>query len=138
MPNAGSLAIYIFTGGVGILLLVIMRCFVRVDSKIYIYLDTKLRAFKWAGFTDFINEIYLPMSYIVSINSSSMGVETMSQLLMSVLTAMMSLVLICWPFYISINVYILLATRPEYQITLQSGIEILEGGEPEEETKSQS
>ena len=47
----------------------------------------------------------------------------------------MSLILICWPFYVAIKVYKALAFRPEYPIILQSGIEILEGGEPEEEVK---
>lgn len=129
--NSGSLFIYIFATSFAIILLAIVKACAHKGSKLHSYSITKLTEFKWAGFTDFLNEIYLPMSYIVFINSSALSADSLSVFFMSVFCSTMSLVLICWPFYLAIKVYKALATRPVYPIVLQGNIEIMEGGEPE-------
>lgn len=73
------------------------------------------------------------MSYIVCINFSALERGSVSLFFISCFATLMTLVLIYWPIFIALMTYKALKQRPCYPIFLESGIEVFEGGEPEEE-----
>ena len=113
-------------------MLAVVSIFAKKKGKIHSYAKEKLKGFKWSGLTDFLNEIYLPMSFICGINTSVLGVKPFSVLFMSIFASIIGFLLVFWPFFTSISLFLKLRKRKFFPVIMPEGIEIYEGGELEE------
>ena len=99
--------------------------FTKKNGRANKWATAKKRNFRWAGFTNFLNEIYLNMAFAVCINASAFGADTTTTVLMTIFSIIVGLLEICWPIVV---VWDLNKTMklPMPQVPLS-----LEGGEAE-------
>jgi len=105
VQNSGSVSLYISAYGIGIATLTMVRRCASKNGRVYSCSNSRINGVKWSGFTNFLNEIYLPMSYIVCINFSALDRGSVSLFFLSSFATLMSLVLIYWPIYVAIMTY---------------------------------
>ena len=77
----------------------ITRC-TKKDGRANKWATAKKRNFRWAGFTNFLNEVYLNMAFAVCINVSVFGADTNTTVLMTILSIIVGLLEICWPIVV--------------------------------------
>ena len=110
-------------------MIAIVKLIANKNGKIHSYAKNKLKDFKWSGFTDFLNEIYLPMSFICGINTSALGVKPFSVFFMSIFACAIGLLLVFWPFFTSISIFLKFRSCKFFPVVMPDGIEIFEGGD---------
>lgn len=74
IENSGSIPIYMLLICLSQLLFALLRLICRT-GRIHDYAHKKQEAFFWAGFNDFINGMYLTMSFCAGINSSALAFD---------------------------------------------------------------
>ena len=129
----------IFIGNLGSIPIFML---INLLSQIFFYLLSKIvkrgrcarlaqakqDSFRWGGFNDFINEIFLTVSFAVSINFSKVDWSTTPMTISNIFAIIMALVIIVVPNFIAIALH--LRWRLETKIG-QAIVEHKEGGEGE-------
>ena len=81
-----------------------------------------------------INEIYISMAFAVCINTSNMSLATPSLAFNTIYAAVMGIVLVGWPIFVTIKFALALKNMPQLKLQSlipQNSIDMQEGGEKE-------
>ena len=127
--NLGSVFLYIVAAILVILIFALAKCCSSNGGKINTLVRSKLSKLFWADFTDFLNEVYLPMSYLVCINCSALGTYSSAVFFMSAFAFIMGFILVFWPIYVANQVNSAMKKKPDYPLFLRKLNENKEGGE---------
>ena len=125
--NSGSIPIFMLYNLVLQLIVFGIVCCIK-DGRLNRFAVFKSTSFRWAGFNDFINEIYLTQSFAICINTSSMGFVSLSVGINNTFGSIIAVTLIVVPIIISIRAH--LQWKRELLIGAAK-VELKEGGEEE-------
>ena len=101
--NSGSITIFICLFFLFQLLFKIVAVSFADRRWIHKFAARKNNEFFWAGFTNFLNEIYLPMAISVSINSATLQFDSFGTIFNSTYSCVVGLMLIAWPIKIALE-----------------------------------
>ena len=105
IPNSGSVPIFMI---LNLVLQLIFFALINIlkSGKVFRFAQFKHNSFLWAGFNDFINEIYLTQSFAICINTSSLGFVSLAVGFNNSFMSAMALVVAILPIYVAAQVYI--------------------------------
>ena len=110
------------------------------SSRLYRFAKFKKDGFRWAGYHDFLNEIYLTMSFVISINTSSISFTGGSAIIVnSCFAIVMALVCVFTPIYLAVRSHLdWKRATITGETTVTTVKDFKEGGEKEEGKPSKS
>lgn len=101
VQNSGSIGIFVVLLAAQQLLASVTTRVTKKGGKANKWATNKKSSFRWAGFTNFLNEVYLNMAFAVCINAAAFGVSSTTTTLMTIISTIVGLTQICWPIVVA-------------------------------------
>ena len=127
IQNSGSIGIFVVLIAFQQLFASLLTRVTSKGGKVNNWARSKKSSFRWAGFTTFLNEIYLNLAFACCINAYALGTSSSTTTFMSIMTVTVGLLEIFWPIKVACD----LNKTMKVPMPLIPFSEQLEGGELE-------